>query len=75
MIEEDENEFNNGKVDLVPYYLRKKKQIIGRAMSESILVTAGTRPLGREQLISAIGTLGDTPFRIHRLVSYLFASI
>ena len=44
-------------------------------MSESILVTAGTRPLGREQLISAIGTLGDTPFRIHRLVSYLFASI
>ena len=59
----------------MPYYLRKKKQIIGRAVSESDLVTAGSRPLGREQLISAIGTLGDTPFKIHRLVLYLFVFI
>ena len=63
------------KVDLVPYYLREKKQIIGKASSESVLVVAGSRPLGREQLISAIGTLGDTPFRIRRLVQMRLSAL
>jgi hypothetical protein len=28
-------------------------------------VAAASRPVGRGEIISAVGTLGDTPFRIH----------
>ena len=50
---------------IVPYYLRAKKQLVGTARTESVLVAAASRPLGRGEIISAVGTLGDTPFRIH----------
>lgn len=50
---------------IVPYYLRAKKQLVGIARTESVLVAAASRPLGRGEIISAVGTLGDTPFRIH----------
>jgi hypothetical protein len=50
---------------IVPYYLRAKKQLVGTALTESVLVAAASRPLGRGEIISAVGTLGDTPFRIH----------
>ena len=38
------------------------KPLIGTATTDSPLVPASSRPLGRQELIAALGTLGDTPF-------------
>ena len=53
------------KRDIVPYYLREKRRVVGRASTESNLVVATGRPVGRDQLVAAIGTLGDSPFKIY----------
>ena len=49
----------------VPYYLRPKAPIVGRASTESQLVAATGRPVSHSDIIAAVGTLGGTPFRVH----------
>lgn len=51
--------------DIIPYYLREKEQLIGRASTESVCVAATSKPIGAKEIIAAVGTLGDSPFRIH----------
>ena len=57
--------------DSVPYYLRPKDPIIGRASTESILVAATGRPVSHSDIVAAVGTLGGTPFRVHSRYIYI----
>ena len=41
-----------------------KGGVVGYGCTESVLVPAASRPLGREELVAAVGSLGDTPFRL-----------
>jgi hypothetical protein len=51
--------------DIVPYYLRPKDPVVGRASTEQLLVAATGRPVTHSDIVAAVGTLGGTPFRIH----------
>ena len=51
--------------DIIPYYLREKEQLIGRAFTDSVCVAATSKPIGAKEIIAAVGTLGDSPYRIH----------
>ena len=51
--------------DTVPYYLRPKDPVVGRASTEQLLVAATGRPVTHSDIVAAVGTLGGTPFRIH----------
>lgn len=51
--------------DIVPYYLRPKDAVVGRASTEQLLVAATGRPVTHSDIVAAVGTLGGTPFRIH----------
>lgn len=53
------------KDDIVPYYLRPKDPVVGRASTEQLLVAATGRPVTHSDIVAAVGTLGGTPFRIH----------
>jgi hypothetical protein len=50
---------------LKPYYLRTKKSLVSTAYTKSLLSVATNRPVGRSEVLSAIGTLGGSVFRIH----------
>ena len=38
--------------------------VVGYGCTDSVLVPASSRPLGRQELVAAVGSLGDTPFRL-----------
>jgi hypothetical protein len=57
-----------------PYYLRTKKSLVSAAYTKSLLSVATNRPVGRSEVLSAVGTLGGSVFRIHNENEHLSVS-